>query len=329
MEWTRILSQVLGELLAPTTAAYALAAIGLNLHFGFTGLLNMGQAGFMLLGAYGFAISTIQGAPIWLAVLIALGAGAVFAAILGIPTLKLRGDYLAIVTISAAEIIRMLGRSTVFDDYTGGSSGLTGNSFKSTFQDLSPLPGGERWSLGPLTYATDGSDSWWIRIVAWSIVLLGVLITWFLTSSPWGRVLKGIREDEDAVRALGKNVYSYKMQSLILGGCAGSLAGVLFVLPRAVQPDAMGRSMTFFVWTVLLLGGAATIFGPVLGSMLFFGTYMLLRASMRAGLPSDLVSSTQIEQIGGALVGVALMLLVIFRPQGILGNKKELAFDVR
>ncbi|WP_265521518.1 branched-chain amino acid ABC transporter permease [Oerskovia flava] len=328
MDWTRILTQVLGELLAPTTAAYALAAIGLNLHFGFTGLLNMGQAGFMLLGAYGFAVATIAGAPFWLAVAIALAAGAIFAAILGVPTLKLRGDYLAIVTISAAEIVRMIGRSTVFNDWTGGSSGLTGNSFKQTFQELSFLPDGQS-SLGPLTYANNGSDSWWVRVVAWAVVLVAVLLLWMLTRSPWGRVLKGIREDEDAVRALGKNVYAYKMQSLILGGCAGSLAGILFVLPRAVQPDAMGRSMTFFVWTVLLLGGAATIFGPVLGSMLFFGTYMLLRSSMREVLPPEIVSSTQIEQIGGALVGVALMLLVIFRPQGILGNKKELAFNVR
>ena len=100
MDWTRILSQVAGEIVAPTTAAYALAAIGLNIHFGLTGLLNMGQAGFMLLGAYGFAIATVAGWPIWAAVLAAIAAAALFAVILGIPTLKLRGDYLAIVTIA-------------------------------------------------------------------------------------------------------------------------------------------------------------------------------------------------------------------------------------
>ena len=326
MDWLRVLAQTAGELIAPTTAAYALAAIGLNVHFGFTGLLNMGQAGFMLLGAYGFAIATINGAALWQAVLVAMAAGAAFALILGIPTLKLRGDYLAIVTISAAEIIRMVGRSTVLDTYTGGSSGLTGNSFKGTFQALSPLPDGTT-TIGPWTYANNGSDSWWLRIVAWLVVLAALLLVWLLTRSPWGRVLRGIREDEDAVRALGKNVFAYKMQSLVLGGVMGALAGVLFVLPRAVQPDGLGRTTTFWVWTVLLLGGAATVFGPVIGSMLFFAAYMLVRSGMRAAVPDTILSSTQIEQIGGLLVGVVLMCLVIFRPQGIFGNKKELAFD--
>ncbi len=326
MDWLRVLAQTAGELIAPTTAAYALAAIGLNVHFGFTGLLNMGQAGFMLLGAYGFAIATINGAALWQAVLVAMAAGAAFALILGIPTLKLRGDYLAIVTISAAEIIRMVGRSTVLDAYTGGSSGLTGNSFKGTFQALSPLPDGTT-TIGPWTYANNGSDSWWLRIVAWLLVLAALLLVWLLTRSPWGRVLRGIREDEDAVRALGKNVFAYKMQSLVLGGVMGGLAGVLFVLPRAVQPDGLGRTTTFWVWTVLLLGGAATVFGPVIGSMLFFAAYMLVRSGMRAAVPDTILSSTQIEQIGGLLVGVVLMCLVIFRPQGIFGNKKELAFD--
>ncbi|MFI2487327.1 branched-chain amino acid ABC transporter permease [Promicromonospora kroppenstedtii] len=329
MELSRILTQALAELIAPTTAAIALAAIGLNLHFGFTGLLNMGQAGFMLLGAYGFGIATISGAPFWLALLISLAAGALFALILGAPTLQLRGDYLAIVTISAAEIIRMLGRATVFQEYTGGAAGLTGGSFKSTFQELSFLPAPpERGAFGPLEYVFTGSDSWWTRLFAWAVVLIAVLFVWLLTRSPWGRVLKGIREDEDAVRALGKNVFSYKMQALVLGGMCGSLAGMLYVLPRSVAPDAMGRSLTFFAWTVLLLGGAATLFGPVLGSMLFYAVYMLLRAGMREGL-EGVVSATMVEQIGGLLVGVTLMLLVIFRPQGILGNKKELAFDAR
>lgn len=326
-ELTRVLTQALAELIAPTTAAYALAAIGLNLHFGYTGLLNMGQAGFMLLGAYGFGIATIAGAPFWLAFLVAMAAGALFALILGLPTLTLRGDYLAIVTISAAEILRMLGRATLFQEWTGGASGLKGNQFKDTFQALSPLPDG-RTTFGPLEYINTGSDSWWTRLFAWGLVLVALLFVWLITRSPWGRVLRGIREDEDAVRALGKSVFSYKMQALVLGGVLGALAGLVFVLPRAIAPDSLGRTVTFWVWTVMLLGGAATLFGPVLGSMLFFAVYMLLRAGMRTGL-SEVLPSTDIEPLAGVLVGVTLMLLVIFRPQGILGNKRELAFNVR
>ena len=140
-------------------------------------------------------------------------------------------------------------------------------------------------------------------------------------------MLKGIREDEDAVRSLGKNVYSYKMQALVLGGVIGSLAGILYVLPRAVQPDSMGRSMTFFIWTILLLGGAATVFGPVLGSIIFWAVLALVKLTLRDVVPTTFLRSEQIEQFGWIIVGVALMLLIIFRPQGILGDKKELAIN--
>ncbi|MBC7291789.1 MAG: branched-chain amino acid ABC transporter permease [Actinotalea sp.] len=328
MDFERILVTVAGELFAPTTAAYALAAIGLNIHFGLTGLLNFGQAGFMLLGAYGFAISTIAGWPIWAALLVAVACSTVFALILGIPTLKLRGDYLAIVTIAAAEIVRIVGRSTALTNVTGASSGLRGDSYKQTFHALSPFGEGST-TIGPFTYSNSFSNSWWLRVVAWVVVALACLLVWRLMRSPWGRVLKGIREDEDAVRSLGKNVYAYKMQALILGGVIGSLAGILYVLPRAVQPDSMGRPMTFWVWTILLLGGAATVFGPVLGAMLFWSVLMLIRVVGRAVIPSSVMSTAQIEQFGWIIVGVTLMLLVIFRPQGILGDKKELAINVR
>jgi len=328
MDWSRILTNVAGEVFAPTTAAYALGAIGLNIHFGLTGLLNMGQAGFMLLGAYGFAIATIAGWPLWAAVVVAMAAAAVFALILGIPTLKLRGDYLAIVTIAAAEIVRLVGRSTALTEITGASSGLRGNEYKHTFTGSSPFPDAV-WSLGPFSYATNASNSWWIRIVAWVVVGLACLLVYLLIKSPWGRVLKGIREDEDAVRSLGKNVYSYKMQSLILGGVIGAVAGIIYVLPRAVQPDSMGRPMTFFIWTILLLGGAATVFGPVLGSIIFWAGLMLIKTVMRDGVPETIMRNEQIEQFGWIIVGVTLMLLVIFRPQGILGDKKELAINVR
>ncbi len=328
MDFGQLLTNVLNEMLGPVAIAYALAAIGLNIHFGLTGLINMGQAGFMLLGAYGFAIATIQGAPLWVAFLVAVAVAVVFALLLGLPTLKLRGDYLAIVTIAAAEIVRMVGRSTALTDVTGGSEGLTGNAFKHTFQDASPFPD-ERWTLGPLTLATNASNSWWLRIVGWTLVLLACLLVWRLVRSPWGRVLKGIREDEEAVRALGKNVYGYKLQALVLGGALGALGGVVIVLASSVQADSLGRPVTFNTWTILLLGGAATVFGPVLGSLLFWGALVLVRGVLRGVVPPDVLSVQQIEQIGWVLVGLTLMLLIVFRPQGILGDKKELAINAR
>ncbi|ACQ80455.1 inner-membrane translocator [Beutenbergia cavernae DSM 12333] len=328
MDFSALATSIVAEMISPTAAAYALAAIGLNIHFGLTGLINMGQAGFMLVGAYGFGISTIAGWPLWAAVLVAIGSGVVFALILGLPTLKLRGDYLAIVTIAAAEIVRLVGRSTALEDITGASNGLLGNSFKHTFQGASPFPD-ERWTFLFLTLPVNASNSWWLRIVGWTLVALACFLVYLLIRSPWGRVLKGIREDEDAVRSLGKNVYSYKMQALVLGGGLGALAGIIFVLPGAIQPDSLGRPVTFYTWTILLLGGAATVFGPVLGSMLFWGTLVFVRGLMRGVIPEQVMSVIEIEQFGWVLVGITLMLLVIFRPQGILGDKKELAIHDR
>ena len=324
MDWGSILGNAAGELISPTTAAYALAALGLAVHFGYTGLLNFGQAGFMALGAYGYAISTLSfGFPVWAAMLVGIGASVIFALVLGIPTLRLRADYLAIVTIAAAEIVRLLFTTNTFEPITGSANGLSG--YKGGFADLNPIPEGT-YGFGPFEY---NAYDWWLRIVAWAIVILACLFTWQIMRSPWGRVIKGIREDEDAVRALGKNVYFYKMQSLILGGVFGTIAGMIFVLPRAVVPSNYQTSLTFFVYAILLLGGAATILGPVIGSMIFwvllsFFSGFIARAVEAGWIP--FMSSIQAGQLRFILVGVAIMLIVIFRPQGIFGNKKELAF---
>jgi neutral amino acid transport system permease protein len=322
-----ILTDLSKTAIAPSTAAFAIAAIGLNIHFGYTGLLNMGQAGFMLLGAYGYAVSVSAGLGFWLSLLIALLVVLVFSFILGIPTLKLRGDYLAIVTISAAEIVRMVGRSSILNPVTGGSNGIPNSHYSGPFNDLSFFGDGQTTILW-FTYDNTGINGWWIRFVAWTLALLLCLLVWLLVRSPWGRVLKGIREDEDAVRSLGKSAYSFKMQALILGGLIGALAGIIYVMPSSVQPDGLGRSTTFFIWTALLLGGAATIFGPILGPILFFVVRIFIQDVTRLIVPANVWSGQQTEQFSWILIGIALMLLVIFRPQGILGNKKELSFNV-
>jgi neutral amino acid transport system permease protein len=338
-----VINAMLREAVAPQTAAVAIAIVGLNIHFGFTGLLNMGQAGFMLLGAYGFAISVSRGVPLPVAILIGLAAAFVFALVLGIPTLKLRGDYLAIVTISAAEIIRYTGRLARLEDFTGAAQGLPGSTYRDPFTNLSFFPGGglvwdpvawvtDKIGLGglglSLPYQATGVSGWWVRIVAWALALLVTAVIFFLVRSPWGRLLRGIREDEDAIRSLGKNVFAIKMQSLIIGGLLASLGGIVYVLPSAVQPDAMGRSLTFFMWTALLLGGAATIFGPILGSILFFSLRIFVQGTSGAFFPDSIMNTQQTEQFSWIVIGVALMLLVIFRPQGILGDKRELRFNV-
>jgi branched-chain amino acid transport system permease protein len=127
MDFFGIFTSSISFIIAPTTIAYALATLGLALHFGFGGLLNMGMAGFMALGAYGYAIGILTfGLPWYLAAFVGIAASIVFALILGIPTLRLRGDYLAIVTIAAAEIVRLMLLSSAFGGLTGSADGLSG-----------------------------------------------------------------------------------------------------------------------------------------------------------------------------------------------------------
>ncbi len=154
--------------------------------------------------------------------------------------------------------------------------------------------------------------------------------------SPWGRVLKSIREDEDAVRALGKNVYSYKMQALVLGGVIGAFGGFIGALGDAsVQPDSFNTDFTFIAFTMLILGGAARVMSPVVGAVLFWGMLTFLRELLEKLtltwnlIPDSVMSDEQIGNIRFTAVGLALMLLMIYRPQGLFGDKKELAIDAR
>ncbi|QTX05446.1 branched-chain amino acid ABC transporter permease [Agromyces archimandritae] len=323
MDWGQIFNSTAGWLFSPTTIAYALAATGLAVHFGYAGLLNFGMAGFMAIGAYGYAISILTfGLPWWAAMFVSILGAVVFALILGIPTLRLRADYLAIVTIAAAEIVRLLFTTQVFDEYTNSADGLSG--YHQGFRDANPFPEGT-YGFGPWTY---NQNELWVRVFGVILLAIAVLAVWLLMRSPWGRVLKGIREDEDAVRALGKNVFSFKMQALIIGGIMGALGGVVFALPSAVVPATYTTSLTFFIWTILLLGGAATVFGPALGALIFWVIMAFLDNVLPAMAAVGWLPMTPIQAgtLRFILVGVALMLLVAFRPQGILGNKRELTF---
>lgn len=324
MDWLSVLSNSAQALLSPVTIAYALAALGLALHFGFSGLLNFGIAGFMAIGAYGYVISVLTfGLPWWAGMLMGVVGAIIFAIILGIPTLRLRGDYLAIVTIAAAEIVRLLFLTTAFTPITGSADGLSG--YHDSFRRSNPFPQGD-YSFGPFSYNT---NEFWGLIFGLLVLAVCVLFLWRLVKSPWGRVIKGIREDEDAVRALGKNVFAYKMQALIIGGVFAALGGIVLALPAAVNPGVYVTSLTFFVWTALLLGGAATVFGPVLGAAIFWLLLTFLGNILPMLVTSGILgflSTQQASILRFILVGIGLMLIVIYRPQGILGDKKELTF---
>jgi neutral amino acid transport system permease protein len=329
MDWGFIFTASVSYALGAVSIAYCLAAIGLNMQFGYTGLLNFGQAAFLAAAGYGMAVCvTTFELSFWVGLLVGLLAVIVLALLLGLPTLRLRADYLAIVTIAAAEVVRLIVRSVKFKDTLGGSDGL--QQFANRFYELSPLPADFRINFGPFLFP---NNEVWIMIVGWSLVAIFSVLTWLLVRSPWGRILKGIREDEDAVRSLGKNVYWYKMQALMLGAAMAGFGGfVLGIFFNAVSPDIYATALTFAIYTLLILGGAARVMGPILGVILFAFLFQFvltaLNEAVRVGYIGFL-SSTDTAPVRLMLVGIGLMLLMIFRPQGILGDRREIALDAR
>jgi branched-chain amino acid transport system permease protein len=331
VDWGSILTGSLQQGLGPTAVIYALAAIGLNVNFGYTGLLNFGQAGFMAVGGYAMAsFVATWGLPFWLGILAGLFFTVVFAILLGIPTLRLRADYLAIVTIAAAEILRQTLGSVTLLKYFAGQDGLI--NFADSYHKMNPFH--SRVDLGFVSWSP---YDFWLLFSGWIIVAVGCLLVFLLMRSPWGRVMKGIREDEDAVRSLGKNVYLYKMQSLIIGGLFGALAGFFIALQHSnMNPSWVATDTTFFAYTVLLLGGAARVLGPVVGSIVFWFLIQfldLMFSQMTSGndpiMPTWLMDNQQASLMRLIFMGLALMLLMIFRPQGIFGDRRELAIDAR
>lgn len=329
MDILQVFVDALRGALGPTAAAFAIAAVGLNLHFGFTGLLNFGHIAFMALGAYTMAILVDSGVTLWLAIPAGMLAAVVLGLFLGGTTLRLRADFLAITTIAVGEIIRISIRSRALEDVTGGVFGLRGISGE--FFDLNPFSRGE-YGIWRIVFS---ERQIWVMVVGWSVALLCTLLVWALMRAPWGRVIKAIREDEDAARALGKNAFLLKVQSLCIGGAIGALAGMLLAIEAsAVDPNAYLPQQTFFVWTVMILGGAATIWGAMSGAVVFWFVVLfaegLLREGIREGvIPEWLLTSQQFAAVRFVIVGLMLMTLMIWRPQGMFGKREEVMIGAR
>ena len=334
MDWNQIFQNTVRAAVGVDAIYFAIAAIGLNVQFGYTGLVNFGQAAFMACGSYGLGMTAQYfGIGLWWGIPLGIVCVIVLALIVGIPTLRLRADYLAIVTIATAEIVRLFVRSVKFNKVFGGTEGIS--NFSREYRDLNPFEPGRTYGFAPFRFS---GYTLITIIVGWVLVAIFATLVWQLMRSPWGRVIKGIREDEDAVRSLGKNVYAYKMQSLIIGGIIGMFAGMVLALDRgSVQPDNYSRDVTFYVLTALVLGGLAKVSGSIFGSMLFWVLFVLsdniLREVTRNGPlrigDFTVIQSTQVGAVNYMFVGLGLMLLMTYRPQGLFGNRKEMALDGR
>jgi ABC-type branched-subunit amino acid transport system permease subunit len=213
--------------------------------------------------------------------------------------------------------------------WSGGSSGVS--QFASSFYYHSPFDPQIRYGFGPFRFF---GNQFWVIVIGWVILGLIVLGVAALVRAPWGRVVRAIREDEDAARSLGKSAYWYKVQSLMIGGVIGGIGGMVYAIgSQTAQPDVFSPPVTFFLYTILILGGLGRVWTPVVGAVIFWMVITFTDAFLRQAVPEGflgldrIMSGVQIGQVRFMLVGVGLMLLVVFRPQGLFGSKQEMALD--
>ncbi len=309
---------------------YGLAAIGLNVHFGLTGLLNFGHASFMGVGAYVTLLLiphaagregqiTETGLPFLLALVIGIASASLFGLLLGLPAIRLRGDYLAIVTIAAAEIFRLLVRD--LESVTGGVYGII--NFSDSLQQYRP-----NFIETFITKYDLNAGQIWIGFLSWISIFFILLLLKRLTSSPWGRALRAVREDEDAVRALGKNAVWLKLQSFMLGAGIAGLAGVFLAFNYgSLQTTLFVPLLTFYVWAIMILGGVGSLTGPIFGSVIFW--VIISETDRLAALFFENANGQQLAGVRFVLVALLIMALMIFRPSGLLGKKEELLLNVK
>jgi branched-chain amino acid transport system permease protein len=307
---------------------FTIFALGLQVQFGFTGLLNFGHVAFMAIGAYTMAILVVKtGLPLWLASLVAIAVAIAFGLLLGIPTLRLRADYLAITTIAFGEIVRYVALNE--QELTGGPQGtinLSGAGRASSYNDdwLAFQRTVQGW-LERLIGDTATRDVTMLVIV-WTVALAAVALLQFVVHSPWGRVLRAVREDEDAAAALGKNVFSYKLQALAVGAALGAIAGLFFAFqfsffsPRDFEPLT-----TFFAYVIVILGGTARNWGVPVGALVF--GFVFAGTRFLDFWPLTELDSAERAYLRLIVVGLILIGLMAFRPQGIFGRREELVLE--
>lgn len=360
-------------------AAYGILALALNLHWGYTGIFNIGIAGFMAVGVYVMAfLSTptdaISGQGLGLPIPIGVLGGVIAAGLVGLiaalPALRLRADYLAIVTLGLSEIIRLTAASRALSEWlretfgfaTGGGSGTdlpdrpTDALFETSAGD---------WLVDLFVIQRGGEELVLVRSsvverFVWAFVVIGFMlgVYWLLTRigySPFGRVLKAIREDELVAKSLGKDTRGFKIKVFILGCALMGLGGILWQGSQGfVNPNSFRPIVTFYVFIALIIGGSGSNTGSIVGAILFVG--LLFLAPRRVGavvnarlelsdapgtfagvaealanfdiLPALAYTVDNIANLQFVLLGVVLVVIVQKRPEGLLGHRTETASPV-
>jgi branched-chain amino acid transport system permease protein len=292
---------------------YAVLTLGLQVEVGDTGLLNFGHVAFMAIGAYAMGLGLAHGYPWWLAAFVAILAGAVGGVLLGLPTLRLRADYFAITAIAAGEIVRITLQNT--KGTTGGTIGLrrASGDWPGFNADIVEF-------FDDLGFAIDRRLP--LLVIVWVIAALVALLLWYLGRTPWRRVLRAVRENEDAAAAVGKPVFLYKLQALALGSAIAALAGVLFTLQATtLYPENFEPIVTFIAFAILILGGFGSYLGVIVGALVIS---FIVSGVRFLDFPLD---ADKVAALRFVVVGLIIILMMVFRPQGLFGKKEELHLD--
>jgi len=358
------------------SAVYGIVVLALNIQWGYAGLFNIGVAGFMAVGAYTAAMLSSApsgmppglGLPLPVGILGGMLAATVVGLVAALPALRLKADYLAIVTVALSEIIRIVYNTPAFADITGGASGFDNlpTSPVNTLLLRDPTSTiSEPTAVGSVVFSLFeqfGIQRFTAINTVYTVgVLVALLVVYLILErtgkSPYGRVLKAIREDETAAQSLGKDTQNFKVRAFALGCGLMGLAGILWFAmgPRAsITPTTFRPNITFYIFIALIIGGAGSNTGSVLGGALFASLLFEAPPVVRniitdafdvSADPANLVEalapivSGNLAPLAGFLLnnidtlrfmgmGLLLVVLVQRRPDGLLGARKETAAGV-
>ena len=297
-----------------TVSTYVLVALGLNIVVGYAGLLDLGYVGFYAIGAYTVGVLTSQHANLsWLVVLpVAIAAAMLSGVILGAPTLRVRGDYLAIVTLGFGEIVRL---SLVNSQWLGGAQGIS-DIPKPPSVIVFSVPSLD-WSNGVPVVDLDTTSTflkfgisdfvpyYWLALIVIALVLVFDIL---VKNSRVGRAWEATREDEDAAELMGVPTFRFKLLAFALGAAIGGLSGALFATKSGfISPDSFILLLSILFLAAVVVGGAGNRWGVIVGAIVV------------AYFPERFREFADFRVL---VFGLALMLLAIFRPQGLLPPRR-------
>lgn len=297
---------------------FGISVLGLNLQWGYTGLFNAGVAGFTAIGAYTMAILTgpsrdaVFGGfelPFVIGLIGAMIASGIVAIIVGLATLKLRHEYLAVATFGIAVSIQLVCLN--WEYLTGGTLGLIGI----------PNPS-KPWAEGPLA-----QNAIYLLIV---IIVVGLIFCALerIVKSPWGRTLKAIREDEIAAASLGKSPERVRLEAFVIGCMIMGLSGALYVaFIGYVSPWDFLPILTFQIWTMLIVGGSANNRGALLGAIIVWGVWTMSGFIVSRVVPSEF--QAQGGALQAVLIGLILVVTLLIRPRGLIGEELHVSRHAR